>query len=136
MDGMRGVNGEKLEKNKAKVSKYLCGFVDFYDRISNVEDIEHIFSKEFINKTKASRGIHDFLTSFLIILTLTYSYILYKGLNIAVFNEVYYDKIYNAIVKGMNNCNFGDFANESSTSYKVQKRGLESIKKVIDLEFI
>lgn len=135
MSDMKKLSGKSLEDRKVETEKYINGFVEFYNKISMIEGIQYIFSKEFINK-KQPQGSHSFLTSFLVILTLTFDYLRLKGLLNNELTEEEYDKIYQTIISGMNKANFGDFSNESSTSYKVQKRGIEEIKECINKELL
>lgn len=127
MTNMRKLDGEDLEIKKEETRNYILGLLEFYRKISFIEDIESIFSKEFVSKEKPE-GNHGFLISFLIPLTLTYDYLLYKGVfKRTLTNENYHD-IYLLIVKGMNSVGFGDFGGVSSTSYRVQKKCIDSIK--------
>lgn len=127
MTHMKNIKGEKLLIEKEKTKKFILGFLEFYRKICFIEEIENVFSKEFINKQKPE-GNHGFLISFLIPLTLTYDYLLYKGIfNKELTNEDYHN-IYLSIIKGMKNVNFGEFGGVSSTSYRIQKKCIDSIK--------
>lgn len=135
MKDMMALSDEKLEKKKIETEEFINGFVEFYSKISNVEGIEYICSKEFINRKKP-QGNHTFLTSFLVILTLTYDYLKFKGILSVGLKEDDYHKIYTTIVEGMKLADFGNFSNESSTSYKVQKNGIDKIKDYIDKQLL
>jgi Protein of unknown function DUF262 len=119
--------GEELEVAKEKTIEYLEDFIQFYEELSKSENIEHVFSKEFITK-EVPLGNHYFLVSYLIPLVLTFDYIKLNGL----INNVPYHTLYNAILTGMINVGFGDFGGVSSTSYPVQKGCIESIKAQIN----
>ena len=93
--------------------------------------MKKIVSKEFITK-EYPKGNHVFLISFLIPLTLIYDYIVMKGLIKEDMKDSDYSVLYNAIVKGMKNAEFGDFGGVSSTSYKVQSNCFEKMKECID----
>lgn len=128
MSQMKKLDGEKLENKKIEIEKFMLGLLDFYKKICFVEDIESVFSKELITKEKP-KGNHGFLISFLIPLTLTYDYLLYKGVfKRKLSNDDYHD-IYTMIVNGMKEVEFGDFGGVSSTSYRIQKKCIDSIKK-------
>lgn len=131
MSHIKKLDGEKLESRKVEVDNFMFGLLEFYNKIGFVEDIESIFSQEFITKQKP-KGNHGFLISFLIPLTLTYDYLVRKGTVNRKLNNDDYSKIYEVIVNGMKAVNFGDFGGVSSTSYNVQKKCIDSIKNSID----
>ena len=84
-------------------------------------------AKEFISKKK-QEGSHSFLISFLIPLTLTYDYLLNKNVFDKKISNDDYNNIYLLIIEGMRNVKFGEFGGVSSTSYRVQKQCIDSIK--------
>lgn len=127
MSHMRKINKSELESEKEKWRGFLLGLIRFYKKIGFIEDIENIFSKEFINKEKP-KGNHGFLISFLIPLTLTYDYLNYKGVFKRNLNNDNYDDLYKLIVRGMKKANFGDFGGVSSTSYHIQRKCFDNIK--------
>ena len=132
MREMKKLTPEKLEFKKVQIQNYLNSFLEFYNKISIIEDIDKIFSKEFITK-KIPKGNHDFLISFLIPLTLSYDYLLLKGFfNTNKLEDDDYHYAYKAIVRGMNSAKFIDFGGVSSTSYKFQKKCIDYIKESID----
>lgn len=131
MQSMANMESHLLEKEKQRTSKYIYDIIDFYSEISKVEEIDKIFSKEFITK-EYPQGNHVFLISFLIPLTLIYDYIVDKGLVTNDMKDDDYSKLYATIVKGMKNANFGDFGGVSSTSYNVQNNCYEKMKVAID----
>ncbi|NKF08728.1 DUF262 domain-containing protein [Clostridium gasigenes] len=132
MKDMKNLSEEKLELKKVEIENYLKGFLDFYNKISIEEEIENIFSKEFVTQI-TPKGNHKFLISFLIPLTLSYDYLILK-----VFFErdklieADYHLAYKAIVRGMNSSKFIDFGGVSSTSYRFQKKCIDYIKESID----
>lgn len=128
MTHMKSLEGEKLENKKEEIKSFMIGFLGFCTKICFIEDIESIFSKEFICKKK-QEGNHSFLISFLIPLTLTYDYLLYKGIFNRNLSNDDYQKIYSLIVDGMKAVKFGEFGGVSSTSYRVQKQCIDSVKK-------
>lgn len=128
MSQMKKLDGEKLENKKIETEKFMSGLLDFYKKICFIEDIESVFSKEFITKEKP-KGNHGFLISFLIPLTLTYDYLLYKGVFKRKLSNDDYHEIYTIIVNGMKEVEFGDFGGVSSTSYRIQKKCIDSIKQ-------
>lgn len=128
MTNMKKLDGQKLEDKKEEIRNYLFGFMEFCRKISYIEDIESVFSKEFITKSKPE-GNHSFLISFLIPLTLTYDYLLYKGVFKRSLGNDDYHQIYSLIVDGMKKVKFGEFGGVSSTSYRVQKQCIDSIQK-------
>lgn len=127
MTHMKRIEGDKLEHQKEETKKFMIGFLEFCRKICFIENIESIFSKEFISKKK-QEGSHSFLISFLIPLTLTYDYLLNQNVfNRKISNDVYHN-IYLLIIEGMINVKFGEFGGVSSTSYRVQKQCIDSIK--------
>lgn len=133
MEDMKKLTSEKLEIKKAYIENWLEGFLTFYYNISLIEEIENIFSKEFITKIKP-KGNHDFLISFLIPLSLSYDYLLNKGFFTNTnLTESDYKLAYNCIKKGMDASNFVDFSGVSSTSYRFQKKCIDCIKSSIDV---
>lgn len=128
MTDMRKLDGEKLETKKQEIKNYMVGFMEFYRKICFIEDIESIFSKEFITKKKPE-GNHGFLISFLIPLTLTYDYLLLKSVFKKNLSNDNYHEIYILMVKGMKSVKFGEFGGVSSTSYRVQKQCIDGIKE-------
>lgn len=128
MTHMKKLDEEKLELKKEETKKFMKGFLEFCKKICFIEDIESIFSKEFISKEK-QKGNHNFLISFLIPLTLTYDYLLFKGVFKKNLNNDNYHEIYMLIVEGMQSVKFGEFGGVSSTSYRIQKKCIDSIKK-------
>ena len=131
MKSMQSLDSSKLIEVKNNVTNYLISLINFYSEISRVEGISKIVSKEFITK-EYPKGNHVFLISFLIPLTLIYDYIVMKGLIKEDMKDSDYSVLYNAIVKGMKNAEFGDFGGVSSTSYKVQSNFFEKMKECID----
>lgn len=127
MTNMRKLDGEDLEIKKEETRNYILGLLEFYRKISFIEDIESIFSKEFVSKEKPE-GNHGFLISFLIPLTLTYDYLLNKNVFDKKISNDDYNNIYLLIIEGMRNVKFGEFGGVSSTSYRVQKQCIDSIK--------
>lgn len=125
------LNGSELEAKKDEINQFMIGLLEFYGKISFVEDIESIFSQEFITKEKP-KGNHGFLISFLIPLALAYDYMLRKGILSGSLTNNDYSKIYKVIVNGMMSVKFGNFGGVSSTSYNVQKKCIDSIKCSID----
>ncbi|MGK4042958.1 DUF262 domain-containing protein [Heyndrickxia oleronia] len=125
---MKELDVSQLDEAKMKTEEYFKGFINFYQRISEIEKINYIFSREFINK-KLPQGNHIFLISYLIPLTLIYSYLLEKKIDL---NNIDIRLLYSAIVAGMKEVNFGDFGGVSSTSYKVQISCFNSMKKYVD----
>ena len=124
---------EELELRKVETKVYLEGLLEFYHKIAAAEGIGNICSKEFVTKV-TPQGNHNFLISMLIPLTLSYDYLLLKG---------YFDDgkgmtrpevrlAYKAISEGMINADFINFGSISSTSYRFQKKGIDSIKESID----
>lgn len=132
MKDMKNLPEEKLEAKKIEVENYLKNFLEFYNSISIQENIDNIFSKEFITQTPP-KGNHKFLISFLIPLTLSYDYLLLKGFfdKVKITDEDYHIA-YKAIVLGMNSAKFVDFGGVSSTSYRFQKKCIDYIKESID----
>ncbi|MCR3761277.1 DUF262 domain-containing protein [Clostridium felsineum] len=130
MNQMKKVRGKECENKKIKIKDFILGLLEFYRKISFIEDIESIFSKEFITKEKPE-GNHGFLISFLIPLTLIYDYLLFKGVLKRDLSDDNYHEIYNLIVKGMKAVKFGEFGGISSTSYHVQKKCIDSVKSSI-----
>lgn len=128
MSQMKKLDGEKLENKKIETEKFIFGLLNFYKKICFIEDIESVFSKEFTTKEKP-KGNHGFLISFLIPLTLTYDYLLYKGVFKRNLSNDDYHEIYTIIVNGMKEVDFGDFGGVSSTSYRIQKKCIDSIKQ-------
>lgn len=128
MTQMKKLEGESLENKKEEIKSFMIGFLEFCRKVCFIEDIESIFSKEFISKKK-QEGNHSFLISFLIPLTLTYDYLLYKGVFNRNLSNDDYNKIYSLITEGMKNVKFGEFGGVSSTSYRIQKQCIDSIKK-------
>lgn len=128
MSSMKKLNEEKVENKKVETRSFILGMLEFYRKISFIEDIESVFSKEFITKEKPE-GNHGFLISFLIPLTLTYDYLLYKGVLKRKLTNDNYHKLYTLIVDGMKKVHFGEFGGVSSTSYRVQKKCIDSIKE-------
>lgn len=117
---------------KVEIENYLNNFLKFYDKISIIEGIDSIFSKEFITKI-TPKGNHNFLISFLIPLTLSYDYLALKGFfSNGELAEADYHIAYKSIVRGMNAAEFSDFGGVSSTSYRFQKRCIDYIKESID----
>lgn len=127
MTQMKKLDNEKLENRKEKTKNFMIGFLEFCRKICFIENIESIFSKEFISKKK-QEGNHSFLISFLIPLTLTYDYLYYKGVFNRKLSNDDYHQIYSLIVDGMKKVKFGEFGGVSSTSYRVQKQCIDSIK--------
>lgn len=128
MNQMKKLDKENLENKKIETKNFMFGLLDFYKRISFIEEIESVFSKEFITKQKP-KGNHGFLISFLIPLTLTYEYLLYKGLFKRNLSNDNYHEIYMLMVNGMKAVKFDDFGGVSSTSYRIQKKCIDSIKQ-------
>lgn len=128
MTQMKKIDGEKLQNKKEETKNFIMGFLEFCRKICFIEDIESIFSKEFISKKK-QEGNHSFLISFLIPLTLTYDYLLYKGIFKRNLSNDSYHEIYLLIINGMEKVRFGNFGGVSSTSYRVQKQCIDSIKQ-------
>ena len=128
MTQMKKLDGERLENKKEEIKSFMIGFLEFCRKVCFIEDIESIFSKEFISKKK-QEGNHSFLISFLIPLTLTYDYLLYKGVFNRTLSNDDYNQIYLLITDGMKNVKFGEFGGVSSTSYRIQKQCIDSIKK-------
>ena len=128
MSSMKKLDEEKLENKKVETRSFILGMLEFYRKISFIEDIESVFSKEFITKEKPG-GNHGFLISFLIPLTLTYDYLLYKGVLKRKLTNDNYHKLYTLMVDGMKKVHFGEFGGVSSTSYRVQKKCIDSIKE-------
>lgn len=132
MSDMKKLSPEKLEVKKVEIKNYIENFLTFYNKISGIEGIENIFSKEFVTKI-VPKGNHNFLISFLIPLTLSYDYLLLKGFfNKGELTEGDYQLAYKAIVRGMSSAKFIDFSNVSSTSYRFQKKCIDYIKESID----
>lgn len=132
MREMKKLSPDKLELKKIEIEDYLNNFLKFYDKISIIEGIDSIFSKEFITKI-TPKGNHNFLISFLIPLTLSYDYLALKGLfSNGELAEADYHVAYKAIVRGMNAAEFTDFGGVSSTSYRFQKKCIDYIKVSID----
>lgn len=131
MKSMQYLTEEQLIQEKQRTKDYLVKLIDFYTEISRIENIERMFSKEFITK-EYPQGNHVFLISFLIPLSIIFTYILEKGLIKDYMVDADYKALYNAITKGMNEANFGDFGGVSSTSYKVQNNCYQKMKKEID----
>lgn len=131
MREMKKLTPEKLQIKKIEIDNYLNNLLDFYNKISIIEGIESIFSKEFVTKT-TPKGNHNFLISFLIPLTLSYDYLLIKGFFKRQLKEEDYHLVYEAIVRGMTAAEFIDFGGVSSTSYKFQKKCIDYIKESID----
>lgn len=132
MREMKKLIEEKLELKKVEIEKYLNNLLEFYNKISEIEDINNIFSKEFITKT-TPKGNHDFLISFLIPLTLSYDYLTLKGFFYGdKLTDDEYHLAYKAIVRGMIAAKFIDFGGISSTSYKFQKKCIDYVKESID----
>lgn len=132
MKDMKKLTLEKLESKKMEIDKYLNNLLEFYNKISGIEGIDSVFSKEFVTKT-TPKGNHNFLISFLIPLTLSYDYLILKGVfDNGELAERDYHLAYKAIVRGMTSANFIDFGGVSSTSYKFQKRCIDYIKESID----
>lgn len=128
MTQMKKLEGEKLENKKEETKNFIIGFLEFCRKVCFIEDIESIFSKEFISKKK-QEGSHSFLISFLIPLTITYDYLLYKGVFNRNLSNDDYHQIYSLIVEGMKSVKFGEFGGVSSTSYRIQKQCIDSIKQ-------
>jgi hypothetical protein len=132
MKEMKKLPIDKLEIQKVKIENYFNKFLMFYHKISCIEGIENIFSKEFVTKV-TPKGNHNFLISFLIPLTLAYDYLSLKGYFVnRQLNDSDYHIAYKAIVRGMNSANFIDFGGVSSTSYRFQKKCIDCIKESID----
>lgn len=132
MKDMKKLTSEKLELKKVEIENYLNNYLKFYDKISDIEGIDSVFSKEFVTKI-TPKGNHNFLISFLIPLTLSYDYLLLKRFfDKGNLTEVDYHMAYKAIVRGMNSAKFIDFGGVSSTSYRFQKKCIDYIKESID----
>lgn len=134
MEDMKKKTPNQTQQMKDYTINYLKIFTNLYARISELEKISHIVSKEFISK-KSSQGSHVFLISFLIPLTMACDYCLTKGIITNNMSDQQYHKIYLAIVSGMKKSNFGDFGGVSSTSIKVQSKCCEYIKVSLDQAF-
>lgn len=117
MRDMKKLTPEKLQIKKIEIDNYLNNLLDFYNKISIIEGVDSIFSKEFVTKT-TPKGNHNFLISFLIPLTLAYDYLIAKGFFKHQLKEDDYHLVYKAIVRGMMASEFIDFGGVSSTSYK------------------
>lgn len=132
MRDMKKLTLEQQETKKIEIETYVYNFINFYNRISRIEGIGSVFSKEFITKI-TPKGNHNFLISFLIPLTLAYDYLLLKGFfETNELDEEHYKLAYKAIVRGMKAANFVDFGGVSSTSYRFQKKCIDYIKESID----
>jgi hypothetical protein len=132
MRDMKKLTPEKLELKKLNIQNYLNDFLMFYHKISCIEGIDSVFSKEFVTKV-TPKGNHNFLISFLIPLTLSYDYLLINDFFAnAELTDADYQLAYKAIVRGMNSANFIDFGGVSSTSYRFQKKCIDYIKESID----
>ncbi|MFJ2047906.1 DUF262 domain-containing protein [Paenibacillus taichungensis] len=131
MKMMVGLDEVELLKAQDNTKKLVYGFVNFYTMIAEVENINQVISKEFINK-KSQQGSHVFLISFLIPLTLMYKYLLEIGWLKDEMDIYEYKIIYEAIKRGMLKVGFGEFGGVSSTSYKVQYACYNEMKKCIE----
>lgn len=134
MEEMKKNTPEQTKKMKNYTINYLRTFTNLYARISEIEKIDHIVSKEFITR-KSSQGSHVFLISFLIPLTIACDYCITKGILTENMKNEEYHKIYSAIVSGMKKSNFGNFGGVSSTSIKVQSNCCDYIKASLDAAF-
>lgn len=130
MKKMQRLIGDKLEEKKQDTITFLEGFINFCDEISNREELDFPFSRQFIDG-EVPKGNHTFLISYLIPLVLIYKYMTDLGYYSEDGNKDFH-AIYEAIRLGMNNANFYDFGGVSSTSFVFQNNCFQSIKREIE----
>lgn len=125
------LSDENVKNEIQKTQDYIMNFLGFYQKISEVANVEYTFSKEFITKNKPI-GAHKFLISLSIQLVLLYDYLSDNNYIDYLKDDAQYKDLYDVMSTSLRNAGFDNFEGKSSTSLAFQKGAYEKTTSALD----